>query len=148
MKGAFVNTRLSLLTLTLSLLAGGVAAGAEVKLIAHPSIGGTQIKREVLSAVFLRQTSRWGNGVQIMPVDQSSQSPVRAAFSTSLLSQPVAAVQNYWARQISLGRLTPPPVKPSDEEVLAFVKSTPGAIGYVAADTPTDAGVREIAVIE
>ncbi len=143
-----MKTRLPFLVLTFSLLAGSAAGAAEVKLVAHPSIGGTQIKREILSAVFLRQTSRWGNGVQIMPVDQSSQSPVRAAFSTSVLSQPVAAVQNYWARQISLGRLTPPPVKPSDAEVLAYVKATPGAIGYVDAGTATDAGVRELQIIE
>ncbi|MGE0455026.1 MAG: hypothetical protein AB7O37_09025 [Vicinamibacteria bacterium] len=143
-----MRSRLPFLALPLLLLAGGAAAAAEVKLVAHPSIGGTQIKREVLNAVFLRQTSRWGNGVQIMPVDQSSQSPVRAAFSTGVLSQPVAAVQNYWARQISLGRLTPPPVKPSDAEVLAYVKATPGAIGYVDAGTATDAGVRELQIIE
>lgn len=143
-----MKSRLPFLALSLLLLAGSAAGAAEVKLIGHPSIGGTQIKREVLSAVFLRQTSRWGNGVQIMPVDQSSQSPVRAAFSTSVLAQPVAAVQNYWARQISLGRLTPPPVKPSDAEVLAYVKATPGAIGYVDAATPTEDGVKELLIIE
>jgi ABC-type phosphate transport system substrate-binding protein len=41
----------------------------------------------------------------------------------------------------------PPPVKTSDEEIVAFVASTPGAIGYVSSGTPLPDTVREIAVV-
>ena len=39
-------------------------------------------------------------------------------------------------------------MKPSDAEVLAHVKATPGAIGYVDAATPTEDGVKELLIIE
>ena len=32
--------------------------------------------------------------------------------------------------------VTPPPVKPTDEDIIAFVASTQGAIGYVSSATP------------
>jgi ABC-type phosphate transport system substrate-binding protein len=44
--------------------------------------------------------------------------------------------------------VTPPPVKQSDEEIVAYVASTPGAIGYVAPTTPLPDSVRAIAIIE
>jgi ABC-type phosphate transport system substrate-binding protein len=45
--------------------------------------------------------------------------------------QGIPEVQIYWQRRMSQG-VTPPPVRATDEEVVAFVASTPGAIGYVS----------------
>jgi ABC-type phosphate transport system substrate-binding protein len=42
----------------------------------------------------------------------------------------------------------PPPVKTSDEEIVSFVASTPGAIGYVSASTPLPDSVREVTVVD
>ena len=61
----------------------------------------------------------------------------------TLVLQAVAEVQIYWQRRMTQG-VTPPPVKTSDQEVVAFVASTPGAIGYVTAVTPLPEGVRAI----
>jgi len=38
--------------------------------------------------------------------------------------------------------------KGSDADVLAFVASNPGAIGYVASGTATDASVKEVQVVQ
>ena len=48
------------------------------------------------------------------------------------------AVRSYWLQVIFSGRGVPPPEKPSDKDVIAYVKAHPGAIGYVAATTATD----------
>jgi ABC-type phosphate transport system substrate-binding protein len=39
-------------------------------------------------------------------------------------------------------------VKASDEEIVSFVASTPGAIGYVSAGTRLPDTVREVAVVD
>jgi len=44
--------------------------------------------------------------------------------------------------------VTPPPVKQTDQDVLAFVAATPGAIGYVSTSIPLPEGVREIAIVQ
>ena len=81
-----------------------------------------------------------------MPVDLSESAPAREAFSTAVHHKPVKAVRAYWQQQIFSGRDVPPPEKTSDEQVIAFVRATPGAIGYVSAAAPLTGGVRRVQV--
>ena len=53
----------------------------------------------------------------------------------------------FWNKQMASG-VFPPPVKSSDEEVLSYVASTPGAIGYVSSGVSLPSGVRTITVID
>jgi ABC-type phosphate transport system substrate-binding protein len=137
--------------LVVAALAGGpapvVCADARYRVIVHPGVKGTQIPRAALSSLFLKQASKWGDGTAAHPVDQSVRSPVRQAFPASVLRQGLVEVQVYWHRQMGAGKV-PPPVKTSDEDVVAFVASTPGAIGYVSAETPLPDSVRQVAVID
>jgi ABC-type phosphate transport system substrate-binding protein len=132
----------------LSLCAAPAALTADfaVRIIVHPQVKGTQIPRAALAAIFLKQAPRWNDGTPVVPVDQSVKSPVRNTFSNRVLGQPLMDVQIYWQRKMSVG-LTPPPVKTSDEEVITFVASTPGAIGYVTVGAPVPDSVRAIEII-
>jgi ABC-type phosphate transport system substrate-binding protein len=123
------------------------SAAAAFRVIVHPQVKGTQIPRAVLSAIFLKQALKWGDGSSVVPVDQSVQSAVRRAFSNDVLKEGIVEVQVYWQRKIAAGQV-PPPVKTSDEEVLAFVASTLGAIGYVSSSTALPPTVREVTVVE
>jgi ABC-type phosphate transport system substrate-binding protein len=123
------------------------SAATAFRVIVHPQVKGNEIPRAALSAIFLKQASKWGDGQPAAPVDQSVQSPVRRAFSFDVLKQSLVQVQVYWQRRITAGQV-PPPVKPSDEEVVAFVASTAGGIGYVSPATALPGTVREIAVID
>jgi len=119
------------------------ATDASVRIVVHPQVKGTQIPRAVLSSIFLKQAPRWADGSAVLPVDQSVKSPVRSAFSNRLLGMPLMDVQIYWQRRMSAG-VTPPPVKVSDEEVLAYVAANAGAIGYVSSTTPLPETVKAI----
>ena len=125
--------------------AAAVQADAPVRIVVHPQVKGAQVPRATLAAIFLKQAPRWGDGVPVVPVDQSVKSPVRNVFSSRILNQPLMDVQIYWQRKMSAG-ITPPPVKTSNEDVLAFVASTPGAIGYVDASTPIPDSVKAIEI--
>ena len=143
------------LLLLLVFVAASVASGpgkdavaaAAFRVIVHPDVKGAQIPRSVLSAIFLKQALKWGDGRPVVPVDQSIQSAVRRQFSNDVLKQGIVEVQVYWQRKIAAGQL-PPPVKTSDEEVVAFVASTPGAIGYVSPSSTLSGTVREVAVVD
>lgn len=132
--------------LFLSTAPAALTAEMAVRIIVHPQVKGTQIPRASVAAIFLKQAPRWNDGTPVTPVDQSVKSPVRSAFSSRVLGQPLMDVQIYWQRKMSVG-LTPPPVKTSDEEVIAFVASTPGSIGYVSAGTPVPDSVKAIEVL-
>ena len=144
MRGALLSA------LVVAVLAAGaapvVSADARYRVIVHPQVKGNQIPRAALSSIFLKQASKWGDGRVAQPVDQSVRSPVRSAFSNSVLQQGIVEVQVYWQRRMARGQV-PPPVKTSDEDIVAFVASTPGAIGYVTAGTPLPDSVREVAVV-
>lgn len=107
------------------------AAATGFRVIVHHQVKGAQISRTALSSIFLKQAPKWGDGSAVQPVDQSVRSSVRKSFCGDVLDQGIVEVQLYWQRRMSSG-VTPPPVKTSDEEVVAFVASTPGAIGYVS----------------
>jgi ABC-type phosphate transport system substrate-binding protein len=120
-------------------------ADSSYRVIVHPQVKGTQIPRTALSSIFLKQAKVWGDGSAVLPVDQSVRSPVRKSFSSDVLQQGLVEVQVYWQRKMSSG-VVPPPVKPSDEEVVAYVASTPGAIGYVSAGAPLPDSVKAVEI--
>jgi len=139
------------LALALWPAAAGVAGAADAfVVIVHPSVTGGSVRRADLGAVFLKKALRWsGGGGLAVPVDQSGTSPVRIAFSEGVLRQPVERVVQYWQKQMfSAARLSPPPVKASDAEVIAFVAKNAGAVGYVAAGTTLPPEVKTLALVD
>ncbi len=119
------------------------ASGSPYRVIVHHQVKGARISRGALTSIFLKQAPKWNDGSAILPVDQSVRSPVRRSFSGDVLLQGIPEVQIYWQRRMSQG-VTPPPVKATDEEVVAYVASTPGAIGYVSPATPLPETVRPV----
>ncbi len=127
--------------------ASAVSADESYRVIVHPQVKGTQIPRASVSSIFLKQAARWGDGSPVLPVDQSVRSPVRQSFSSGVLRQGLVAVQAYWHRQMAAG-VAPPPVKPTDEEVVSYVATTRGAIGYVSAGVPLPDSVKTVAITD
>ena len=131
------------------LLTGSAAPATQTvggfKVIVNSSIEGRKLEREVLAQIYLGNAQRWGDGRQIVAVDLSSTSKVRAAFSWDVLEMPVARVQQHWLRSMSLGK-TPPRTKNSDDEVIAFVSAQAGAVGYVSDAAVLPPSVRAVAV--
>lgn len=104
------------------------------------------VKRSVLSDMFLKRTTKWEDGTPVAAVDQSATSPVRETFSKSVHKQ--ASVQAYWQQQVFSGRDVPPPVKASDDEVIAFVRANRGGVGYISPAAHVPDGVRPLRVGE
>ena len=139
-----------LLTLLLALPGARLSTAADegYQVIVHAASTVTEASRADVSRFFLRQSAKWADGKEVLPVDQSSRSTVRDAFSRGVLRQPLPAVESYWQRQIASGRALPPPVKTSDAEVLAYVAATPGAVGYVSGGLNLTPGVRPLRLKE
>lgn len=135
----------------LAFVCGALAATGQeraYKVIVNAKNPGAQIRRSDLATLFLNRAARWGHGPPAAPVDQSTQSPLREAFSTAVLGKPVLAIQNYWQQRILRDREIPPPVKGSDEEVIAYVGRAEGAVGYVSADAALPPTVKALKVLD
>jgi ABC-type phosphate transport system substrate-binding protein len=139
-----------LFVVTLTTLGAFVPAAfssdASFQLIAHPGVAGTTVSRDVVAGIFLKKVQRWADGQSIEPVDLTATSEVRESFSESMLGMPIVGVRVYWMDRMSKG-LWPPRTKETDAEVIDYVSSRPGGIGYVAAGTPLPPSVKVLKVL-
>lgn len=106
----------------------------------------TQLTMDQVARFFRKQDVRWEHGTEVVPVDLSEGASARERFSQAVLGRSTSAMKAWWQRQIFSGRGVPPVEKSSEGEVLAFVRSTAGAIGYVSPGTALGAGVKTVRV--
>ena len=121
------------------------ASAAPFKVIVNNAVNVSSLSKKEVSDLFMKRAPKWSNGTPVVPVDQSDRSAVRDEFSKTIHGKPTAAVKSYWQQQIFSGRDVPPVEKASDAEVLAMVRSNPGAVGYVDAAADTG-GVKVLTV--
>jgi ABC-type phosphate transport system substrate-binding protein len=137
--------RVLVVGLAAALLPVAASAADGFRVVANESVPVSSLSRTELARIFLKKQIEWPDGESAVPVDQSSISLVRTAFTQTVHEKKMSAITSHWQKQIFSGRGVPPPVRGSDDEVIAFDRSTPGANGYVAADTPAT-GVKTIRV--
>ncbi|HYK02572.1 MAG TPA: hypothetical protein VE974_12515 [Thermoanaerobaculia bacterium] len=122
------------------------AHAAEVKLVVHGTTALDTITKAKVADLFLKRVTRWEDGRAVTPVDQSEKSAARAAFTKDLLGKEVVWVKSYWQKMIFSGRATPPAELSTDTQVLEFVRTNAGAIGYVSESTAIPAGLKTLTV--
>jgi hypothetical protein len=125
-----------------------MAAGQDFKIVVNAGNPTTTITKQNVSKCFLKQTTMWINGMPVIPVDQAANSEIREAFSQEVHDRDASSVRSFWQRQIFSGRGVPPTEKTSDEEVLAFVRINPGAVGYVSADANLGIGAKVLNIVD
>ena len=140
-----LSQRIAIALLAGTMLITGTAQAAAYKIIVNNSVPVSSLSKKAASDLFLKKTTKWENGSAVMPVDQLDSSTAREGFSKAVHGKTAAAVKSYWNQQIFSGREVPPVEKKSDAEVLAFVRSTAGAIGYVS-DGASAEGVRVVTI--
>jgi hypothetical protein len=128
-----------------ALAAPAVAAG-NYKVVGHAATTPDSASAKDLSRIFLKQKSSWPGGQKADPVDQKRDATVRREFSDGVLGKPVSMVESHWQAQVFSGKGTPPKTLASDQEVINFVRSHPGGVGYVTASASTE-GVKVIRVV-
>ena len=112
----------------------GVAVAGDVVVIAHIEL--TLTPDEIKDA-FLGEKQIAGV-TRVVPLDNGS---MQKDFLEKVIKLDVAKYGAVWIKKGFREGLNSPAVKGSDAEVIAVVRSTPGAIGYVAS---VPAGVKVI----
>ena len=131
----------------LFIIVGSVQAQNSVKVIVNTANATSSISKAEAANLFLKKVTKWESGTKVAPVDQTAESSVRAAFTKEVLSRDVSAVKSYWQQKLFSGEATPPTEKSSDADVVNFVKSNPGAVGYVSSGAQVS-GVKVVKITE
>ena len=91
------------------------------------------LSRADLARIYQRRQRFWNNGAKIVPFNLAAEHPIRRQFSVYIFNRSPEDMQDYWDTQYFHG-VSPPYALASEEAVIQFVASTPGAIGYVPAN--------------
>jgi len=117
----------------------------DYKVVVNSATTVASMSKAEVARLFLKQDTRWKDGKPVAVVDLPPASAVRQGFSKTVLGKDVGSVNSYWQQQVFSGRASPPVVKQSDADVVAYVAATPGAVGYVSADAAAS-GVKTLTV--
>lgn len=134
MPGSGYRVRLCALVACAILSAGveGARAGSlKIVVITARQVPRLSFDHYTLRNVFLRKIFVDKDGKRLIPVNLPARSPLREAFVQEVTHLPDAQRDSYWNRQYFQG-VSPPYVLASQQAVVRFVATTPGAIGYVA----------------
>ena len=103
------------------------------------------LQRDAIAQIYRRKLSFWKDGRRIQPANLPANDPLRRAFSECVLGQAPDAMEDYW-REMYFHGVLPPHVVASEQAMLLFVLSTPGAIGYVST-CPVDARITVLMTV-
>lgn len=102
----------------------GTFAVAEVFVISNSA---TQIAPGEIKEVFTGD-KQFAGSTKLVPVDNG---PAQDEFLSSALKMDVSRYNTIWTKKSFREGLNAPPVKSGDNEVVEYVRKTPGAVGYV-----------------
>lgn len=138
-KGAL---RFLLLSVWLALMPAGEAL-AELVVIVNARSGVAVMTRNEIVNIFFGRYREFFNGVEAQPVDLVDTHSDRARFYKGLVGKDLSDVNAYWSRQMFSGRMQPPVKVNTPDEILKWVASHPGGIGFVEL-AKADARVRVV----
>lgn len=144
-----IDRLLATFGLTLLVFFAATVARAEMGflLVVHPSVPVTSLSSDQASACFLKKDTSWNDGSSVRPVTLADRT-TSEAFDQAIHRRNSLAIRKYWQRQVFTGRGTPPPQLKTATEVLEYVSSTPGAIGYVPANADLSSySVRKLRLV-
>ena len=107
---------------------GRLEAADGVVVIGHPAL--RPINLLTLEKIYTGKLIQLGE-VFVTPVNAEPGSRLRERFLQAYLKQDEGRYTGYWRVRRSIGQGKPPRELASAEDVIQFVNTTPGAIGYI-----------------
>jgi hypothetical protein len=117
------------LTVALATALGELYAADGVIVIGHPTV--RQLDLETVEKIYTGKLIQRGN-IYVVAVNADVGSSVRERFVQAFLKQYEGKHTGYWRVRRSIGQGKPPRELPRSIDVINFVNSTPGAIGYIS----------------
>jgi len=134
------------LLLIIGLLLAPLCHSDEVVVIASPQVPDSSISIKKLADIYSMKKTLWSDGTPVSPVNREASSQLRERFTELVFNLSPQELAEYFDQLKFQGKL-PPLVQTSNQAVLGFVRSVPGAIGYVDGGYTT-AGVKVLAHIQ
>lgn len=123
---------LALVAMMMPAAALGASEASQFRVVVHESNPAGSLSAKQVSDLFLKKLKRWEDGRAVEPVDLHQNSRTRNAFTEIVHGRSLEAVNWYWRRVAFGGGNSMPLELVSDEDVLRWVGSRKGGVGYVS----------------
>jgi ABC-type phosphate transport system substrate-binding protein len=144
MKGTTMKPIQHYVLIAALLAAGGIAAAADIKVIANPGVKADSISSEEVKSIFLLNKSSFSDGGHAEPVLLKS-GAAHGDFLKDYVGKSDSALDAYYRSLVFTGKASMPKTFASEADAVSYVAKTKGAIGYVSSATATE-GVKVIEV--
>jgi ABC-type phosphate transport system substrate-binding protein len=121
--------------------AGAPVPTASLVVVAHPDT--PKLDEQTLQRVYLGKVVEIGDR-PIIPVNLPKGNSLRKAFMEQVLAHPDDKFIAYWTVRRYIGQGTPPREFSTVEEQIEFLRTTPGAVGYVHDVASLKPGLRVV----
>ena len=106
------------------------ALAADIYVIAHPS---AKLSADSIRDIYIGE-KQFAGDVKLVPLDNAA---AQAEFLGKVLKLDQTRYANLWVKKSFRDALNPPALRTSDNEVVEYVRKTPGAVAYVGTPPPT-----------
>ena len=129
-KKSFLFTLIGILSLLL-MASSAEAAKEDIYIIINPEVPVKNLGSNTLKDIYTNNKTKWESGDKIY-ITLLKQGPVHETFSKDMIGMPPKKLISLWKKVIFTGLGTPPKVVATEAEMVQFVASQKGAIGYVS----------------
>ena len=133
-------------TLTLLLILGvcnGATAVAPSSFVVVANVDTPALDADTLQKIYLGKVVEV-NGRPITPVNLAKGNVLRSAFMEQVLEQNDEKFIAYWTVRRYIGKGSPPREFATTEDLLAFLRKTPGAVGYLNENVQAEQGLKTL----
>lgn len=127
-------TVITLLTLSIFSMA---QAQEKIVVVTNPNNEVQVLDKKGLIDLFMGKYSAFPNGKEATPIDVELDSELKSQFYKSLVGLPLARVNAYWSRLKFSGRVKPPAVEQTIDDVKVRLEEDESALAYVYESTVT-----------
>ena len=104
---------------------------AAVTVIGNQSLGAAgEIDKNILARIYTGRAVQI-SGISVKPVNMNAGDLARSDFIRDILQQSDDDYISYWIVRRAIGKGTPPVELNTVREMVDYVRSTPGAVGYI-----------------
>jgi len=131
MKSKMASISILVVILGMAFVFPGIAASQEVIVIANPKVPVGSLTGDEVKDIFLAKKTQWDNGQKINFVTLKDCDTHRA-FLKQYLQKSSSQFERYFRTLVFTGKGSIPKAFDTEEQLVHFVSSTDGAIGYVS----------------
>ena len=120
-----------LILLLASLGSWSAARAQDVVLVANQGVKISEITNADLRAIFMGTRTRFADGSHAVPVTLKG-GPVHEVFLKTHIGESPEEFRSEWRKVVFTGQGAMPKAFDSESDLIEYVGSTPGAVGYVS----------------